>query len=165
MHDGDGVCEPFEKTTSVMDCGPYTPDGYVDLWATKAYASHQDEKSCPASLVTGEPVAKVRLGINNKKGFSSNIHIVKLENSLPVQECSKEIKNKSVQLWTTVFPCREPADDWDISYIPLSAASRARNCSAWRSHPNREHLLCTMQFDKQRPPLSHQLDVQLGAYE
>ncbi|XP_040533986.1 pappalysin-2 isoform X2 [Gallus gallus] len=58
VHDGDGVCEPFEKTTSVMDCGPYTPDGYVDLWATKAYASHQDEKSCPASLVTGEPVAK-----------------------------------------------------------------------------------------------------------
>lgn len=86
------MCEPFEKTISVMDCGPYTPDGYVDLWATKAYASHQDEKSCPASLVTGEPVAKVRLGISNKKGFSSNVHIVKLENSLPVQECSKEIK-------------------------------------------------------------------------
>uniref|UniRef100_A0A8B9TTT2 Pappalysin 2 n=1 Tax=Anas platyrhynchos TaxID=8839 RepID=A0A8B9TTT2_ANAPL len=58
VHDGDGVCEPFEKTSSVLDCGPYTPNGYVDLWAAKAYASHQDEKSCPASLATGEPVAK-----------------------------------------------------------------------------------------------------------
>lgn len=53
-----------------------------------------------------------------------------------------------MQLWTAVFPCREPADDWDISYIPLSAVPRARNCSAWRSHPNKEHLLCTVQFDK-----------------
>ncbi|XP_035753962.1 pappalysin-2 [Egretta garzetta] len=59
VHDGDGVCEPFEKTSSVLDCGPYTPDGYVDLWAVKAYASHQDIKSCPASLVIGEPVVKV----------------------------------------------------------------------------------------------------------
>uniref|UniRef100_A0A663M1Y6 Pappalysin 2 n=1 Tax=Athene cunicularia TaxID=194338 RepID=A0A663M1Y6_ATHCN len=58
VHDGDGVCEPFEKTSSVLDCGPYTPDGYVDLWAVKAYASHQEE-ACPASLVTGEPVVKV----------------------------------------------------------------------------------------------------------
>uniref|UniRef100_A0A8C3K9T0 Pappalysin 2 n=1 Tax=Calidris pygmaea TaxID=425635 RepID=A0A8C3K9T0_9CHAR len=59
VHEGDGVCEPFEKTSSVLDCGPHTPDGYVDLWAVKAYASHEDEKSCPASLVTGEPVVKV----------------------------------------------------------------------------------------------------------
>uniref|UniRef100_A0A663EHF5 Pappalysin 2 n=1 Tax=Aquila chrysaetos chrysaetos TaxID=223781 RepID=A0A663EHF5_AQUCH len=59
VHNGDGVCEPFERTSSVLDCGPYTPDGYVDLWAAKAYASHQDAKSCPASLATGEPVVKV----------------------------------------------------------------------------------------------------------
>uniref|UniRef100_A0A8B9TR62 Pappalysin 2 n=1 Tax=Anas platyrhynchos TaxID=8839 RepID=A0A8B9TR62_ANAPL len=61
VHDGDGVCEPFEKTSSVLDCGPYTPNGYVDLWAAKAYASHQDEKSCPASLATGEPVKDTRI--------------------------------------------------------------------------------------------------------
>ncbi|XP_009891246.1 PREDICTED: pappalysin-2 [Charadrius vociferus] len=36
VHEGDGVCEP-----------------------AKAYASHQDVKSCPVSLVTGEPVVKV----------------------------------------------------------------------------------------------------------
>lgn len=71
------MCEPFEKTTSVMDCGPYTPDGFMDLWAAKAFASHQDEKSCPVSLVTGEPIAKVRLGMikikknKNKKVFRS----------------------------------------------------------------------------------------------
>uniref|UniRef100_A0A8C3RKL1 Pappalysin 2 n=1 Tax=Cyanoderma ruficeps TaxID=181631 RepID=A0A8C3RKL1_9PASS len=59
VHDGDGVCEPFEKISSMLDCGPHTPEGYVDLWAVKAYASQQDAKSCPASLVTGEPVVKV----------------------------------------------------------------------------------------------------------
>uniref|UniRef100_A0A8C9N7T3 Pappalysin 2 n=1 Tax=Serinus canaria TaxID=9135 RepID=A0A8C9N7T3_SERCA len=59
VHDGDGVCEPFEKTSSMLDCGPHTPEGYVDLWAVKAYSSQQDAKSCPASIVTGEPVVKV----------------------------------------------------------------------------------------------------------
>ncbi|XP_009992981.1 PREDICTED: pappalysin-2 [Chaetura pelagica] len=59
VHDGDGACEAFEVTSSVLDCGPYTPEGYLDLWAATAYASHQDLKSCPVSLVTGEPVVKV----------------------------------------------------------------------------------------------------------
>ncbi|KAF2978275.1 hypothetical protein EK904_001709 [Melospiza melodia maxima] len=59
VHDGDGVCEPFERTSSMLDCGPHTPEGFVDLWAVRAYSSHQDAKSCPASLVTGEPVVKV----------------------------------------------------------------------------------------------------------
>ncbi|NXE66751.1 PAPP2 protein, partial [Calcarius ornatus] len=59
VHDGDGVCEPFERTSSMLDCGPHTPEGFVDLWAVKAYSSHQDARSCPASLVTGEPVVKV----------------------------------------------------------------------------------------------------------
>uniref|UniRef100_A0A8C3XI38 Pappalysin 2 n=1 Tax=Cyanoderma ruficeps TaxID=181631 RepID=A0A8C3XI38_9PASS len=67
VHDGDGVCEPFEKISSMLDCGPHTPEGYVDLWAVKAYASQQDAKSCPASLVTGEPVVKVSEGMGKKK--------------------------------------------------------------------------------------------------
>lgn len=60
VHDGDGVCEPFERRSSILDCGLYTPKGYVDQWATQAFASHQDEKSCPVSVVTGEPIVKVR---------------------------------------------------------------------------------------------------------
>ncbi|XP_044243829.3 pappalysin-2 [Ursus arctos] len=54
IYEGDGICEPFEKETSIIDCGLYTPKGYLDQWATQAYSSHEDEK-CPASLVTGEP--------------------------------------------------------------------------------------------------------------
>lgn len=73
VHDGDGVCEPFEKTSSVLDCGPYTPDGYVDLWAVKAYASHHDAKSCPTSLVTGEPVVKVSEGMAKDKTFLAKL--------------------------------------------------------------------------------------------
>lgn len=82
------MCEPFEKTSSVLDCGPYTPDGYVDLWAAKAYASHQDVKSCPASLVTGEPVVKVSEGMAKNPDFARKSCAVKLRKSL-LQECTK----------------------------------------------------------------------------
>lgn len=50
----------------MLDCGPHTPEGYVDLWAVKAFASQQDEKSCLASIVTGEPVVKVSEGMDKK---------------------------------------------------------------------------------------------------
>ncbi|KAF7241383.1 Pappalysin-2 [Varanus komodoensis] len=59
VHEGDGICEPFERTTSIVDCGLYTPKDYVDQWASEAYTSHQDEKACPVSLVTGEPFVRV----------------------------------------------------------------------------------------------------------
>uniref|UniRef100_A0A8C1THT0 Pappalysin 2 n=1 Tax=Cyprinus carpio TaxID=7962 RepID=A0A8C1THT0_CYPCA len=55
VFEGDGVCEEFERRSSVQDCGFYTPQGYADQWASTASGSHQDE-SCPASKVTGEPV-------------------------------------------------------------------------------------------------------------
>ncbi|XP_006887773.1 PREDICTED: pappalysin-2 [Elephantulus edwardii] len=55
IHEGDGICEPFEKENSLKDCGLFTPKGYFDQWAIQAYSSHEDRKKCPASLVTGEP--------------------------------------------------------------------------------------------------------------
>ncbi|KTG07046.1 hypothetical protein cypCar_00016071 [Cyprinus carpio] len=55
VFEGDGVCEEFERRSSVQDCGFFTPQGYADQWASTASGSHQDE-SCPASKVTGEPV-------------------------------------------------------------------------------------------------------------
>ncbi|XP_051712910.2 pappalysin-2 isoform X1 [Oryctolagus cuniculus] len=55
MYEGDGLCESFEKETSIFDCGLYTPTGYSDQWATQAYSPHEDKKKCPVSLVTGEP--------------------------------------------------------------------------------------------------------------
>ncbi|XP_068921606.1 pappalysin-2 [Petaurus breviceps papuanus] len=59
IYEGDGICEPFEKMNSILDCGLYTPKGYLDQWAFQAYTSHQDNKMCPVSLVTGEPLSKV----------------------------------------------------------------------------------------------------------
>ncbi|XP_062986412.1 pappalysin-2 [Elgaria multicarinata webbii] len=59
VHDSDGICEPFEKSSSIVDCGLYTPKDYLDQWASEAYTSHQDEKACPVSLVTGEPLVRV----------------------------------------------------------------------------------------------------------
>ncbi|EHB09018.1 Pappalysin-2 [Heterocephalus glaber] len=53
-YQGDGICEPFEKETSILDCGLHTPKGYLDQWASQAYSSREDKK-CPVSLVTGEP--------------------------------------------------------------------------------------------------------------
>uniref|UniRef100_A0A2K5EGT5 Pappalysin 2 n=1 Tax=Aotus nancymaae TaxID=37293 RepID=A0A2K5EGT5_AOTNA len=55
MYKGDGICEPFERKTSIVDCGVYTPKGYLDQWAAQAYSSYEDKEKCPVSLVTGEP--------------------------------------------------------------------------------------------------------------
>ncbi|XP_069565911.1 pappalysin-2 [Brachyistius frenatus] len=55
VFDGDGVCEEFERVSSVQDCGYFTPLGYADQWASIATASHQDPNHCPARAVTGEP--------------------------------------------------------------------------------------------------------------
>ncbi|XP_075994344.1 pappalysin-2 [Genypterus blacodes] len=52
---GDGVCEEFERGSSVQDCGYFTPLGYTDQWASTAAASHQDPGRCPAHAATGEP--------------------------------------------------------------------------------------------------------------
>ncbi|XP_016302321.1 pappalysin-2-like [Sinocyclocheilus anshuiensis] len=55
VFEGDGVCEEFERRSSIQDCGFFTPQGFTDQWASTASGSHQDE-SCPASKVNGEPV-------------------------------------------------------------------------------------------------------------
>uniref|UniRef100_A0ACB8F330 Pappalysin-2 n=1 Tax=Sphaerodactylus townsendi TaxID=933632 RepID=A0ACB8F330_9SAUR len=51
VYEGDGLCEPFEITNSIEDCGHYTPKEYIDQWASEAYSSHQDQKTCPVSLL------------------------------------------------------------------------------------------------------------------
>ncbi|KAM9323172.1 pappalysin-2 [Pholidichthys leucotaenia] len=55
VFDGDGVCEEFERGSSIQDCGYFTPLGYTDQWASTATASHQDPNRCPAHAATGEP--------------------------------------------------------------------------------------------------------------
>ncbi|XP_043941906.1 pappalysin-2 [Protopterus annectens] len=52
---GDGVCETPGKGNSINDCGFHTPSGFMDQWASRAYASHQDENRCPVSAVVGQP--------------------------------------------------------------------------------------------------------------
>lgn len=42
-HDGDGKCENFEKTTSIQDCGFYTPDGFKDQWVDRATTNTKHE--------------------------------------------------------------------------------------------------------------------------
>uniref|UniRef100_H3C6N9 Pappalysin 2 n=1 Tax=Tetraodon nigroviridis TaxID=99883 RepID=H3C6N9_TETNG len=55
VFEGDGVCEDFERSSSIQDCGYFTPLGYSDQWASTAAASHQHPERCPAHAVTGEP--------------------------------------------------------------------------------------------------------------
>ncbi|MGH0127431.1 UNVERIFIED_CONTAM: hypothetical protein FKN15_073460 [Acipenser sinensis] len=55
VFDGDGLCEEFERGSSVQDCGVFTPQGFTDQWAAKAFASHQDDTKCPVLAVKGEP--------------------------------------------------------------------------------------------------------------
>lgn len=56
FHDGDGVCEEFEQMTSIVDCGVYTPQGFLDQWASNVSVSHHDER-CPGWVVIGQPAA------------------------------------------------------------------------------------------------------------
>ncbi|XP_015263086.1 PREDICTED: pappalysin-1 [Gekko japonicus] len=56
FHDGDGVCEEFEQMTSIIDCGVYTPKGFLDQWASNVSVSHHDER-CPGWVVIGQPAA------------------------------------------------------------------------------------------------------------
>uniref|UniRef100_A0A671KJD7 Pappalysin-1 n=1 Tax=Sinocyclocheilus anshuiensis TaxID=1608454 RepID=A0A671KJD7_9TELE len=54
-YDGDGVCEDFERETSVKDCGLYTPNGFLDQWATSVEVSHEERLYCPADVAAGYP--------------------------------------------------------------------------------------------------------------
>ena len=62
-HQGDGLCEDFERRSVLSDCGYFTPDGATDQWTIDAHANPEhDMTSCPASAVVGQPaydVAKV----------------------------------------------------------------------------------------------------------
>uniref|UniRef100_A0A3B5A9T4 Pappalysin 2 n=1 Tax=Stegastes partitus TaxID=144197 RepID=A0A3B5A9T4_9TELE len=66
VFDGDGVCEEFERSSSVQDCGYFTPLGYTDQWASSATASHQDPNRCPAHAATGEPSLTKHLEVSEK---------------------------------------------------------------------------------------------------
>ncbi|XP_062873923.1 pregnancy-associated plasma protein A, pappalysin 1b [Trichomycterus rosablanca] len=55
FYDGDGVCEEFERETSVRDCGLYTPNGFLDQWATRVEVSNEDKIYCPAEVAAGYP--------------------------------------------------------------------------------------------------------------
>ncbi|XP_072544343.1 pappalysin-2 [Salminus brasiliensis] len=54
IFEGDGVCEEFERRSSVRDCGFFTPEGFVDQWASSASASYQDQHCSPLTA-TGMP--------------------------------------------------------------------------------------------------------------
>ncbi|TRZ01170.1 hypothetical protein DNTS_014509 [Danionella cerebrum] len=54
-YDGDGVCEDFERESSVKDCGLYTPNGFLDQWATAVQVSHEERLYCPAEVAAGYP--------------------------------------------------------------------------------------------------------------
>ncbi|KAG8517177.1 Pappalysin-2 [Galemys pyrenaicus] len=79
IHEGDGICEPFEKETNIIDCGLYTPKGYLDQWATQAYSSHEGQK-CPVSLVTGEPHSMVSEKNKTMRKMVKSLHQMLGEN-------------------------------------------------------------------------------------
>ncbi|CAH1782730.1 unnamed protein product [Owenia fusiformis] len=55
-HDGDGMCEDFERISSIKDCGVYTPDGFVDQWSSNTTgASLHKDHHCLYSTLSGPP--------------------------------------------------------------------------------------------------------------
>ncbi|XP_030647527.1 pregnancy-associated plasma protein A, pappalysin 1b [Chanos chanos] len=55
FYDGDGMCEDFERETSVRDCGLYTPNGFLDQWPTGVEVSNEERLHCPAEVAVGYP--------------------------------------------------------------------------------------------------------------
>ncbi|XP_059988696.1 pappalysin-2 isoform X2 [Lagenorhynchus albirostris] len=108
IYEGDGICEPFEKETSITDCGLYTPKGYLDQWATQAYSSHEDKKKCPVSLVTGEPPSMIctsyRPDLPEHRPLTGWFPCVTSGNS-PQDEGSKQLKGsleREDEVWLKV---------------------------------------------------------------
>uniref|UniRef100_A0A672P5T3 Pregnancy-associated plasma protein A, pappalysin 1a n=1 Tax=Sinocyclocheilus grahami TaxID=75366 RepID=A0A672P5T3_SINGR len=65
-YDGDGICEDFERETSVKDCGLYTPNGFLDQWATSVEVSHEERLYCPADVAAGYPaITKVSVPLGS----------------------------------------------------------------------------------------------------
>lgn len=55
-HDGDGICEVFERKTSIKDCGFYTPEGFQDQWAVNVTVNPRDrDETCPENVTLGPP--------------------------------------------------------------------------------------------------------------
>uniref|UniRef100_A0A673WXW9 Pregnancy-associated plasma protein A, pappalysin 1a n=1 Tax=Salmo trutta TaxID=8032 RepID=A0A673WXW9_SALTR len=69
FYDGDGVCEDFERETSVRDCGLYTPSGFLDQWATAVHVSHQESLYCPGEVAAGYP-AVTKYSLLTQANFS-----------------------------------------------------------------------------------------------
>ena len=56
MYAWDGVCEEFERELSPSDCGFFTPDGFVDQWASSAVGNPEFQVlECPEFTLVGEP--------------------------------------------------------------------------------------------------------------
>ena len=55
-HNGDGICESFERTYSIQDCGFYTPEDYEDQWASDVTVTTRlQSDDCPAFAILGPP--------------------------------------------------------------------------------------------------------------
>jgi hypothetical protein len=57
---GDGICESFERTNNLVDCGHVTPTGFNDQWMTSATAGPGGSDPmfmgpCTPDVVTGSP--------------------------------------------------------------------------------------------------------------
>ena len=56
VYAGDGVCEDFERELSPSDCGFFTPDGFVDQWASSAFGNPEFQgPECPEFALVGPP--------------------------------------------------------------------------------------------------------------
>uniref|UniRef100_A0A3Q2YZ81 Pappalysin 2 n=1 Tax=Hippocampus comes TaxID=109280 RepID=A0A3Q2YZ81_HIPCM len=88
VFDGDGVCEEFERVSSIQDCGYFTPLGYTDQWASTATASHQEPDRCPAHAATGEPSYK-KVGFVHSGVASSVIVYLASDGSWSGEHCQR----------------------------------------------------------------------------
>lgn len=138
VFDGDGVCEEFERGSSVQDCGYFTPLGYTDQWASTAAASHQDPNHCPAHAATGEPsLTKVwstnhrahkRLPDDNKLPAEAIVEILNSGPTILAAGCIYKTTWKDVLFWFWVVQLA-----WNCDHSPAQKRGWIKVSKLFRS--------------------------------
>uniref|UniRef100_A0A672PB20 Pappalysin-1-like n=1 Tax=Sinocyclocheilus grahami TaxID=75366 RepID=A0A672PB20_SINGR len=90
-YDGDGVCEDFERETSVKDCGLYTPNGFLDQWATSVEVSHEERLYCPADVAAGYPaITKVSVPLDSALDTFTHTYRRRLLHKCKTRSCVRQ---------------------------------------------------------------------------
>ncbi|KAA0719365.1 Pappalysin-2 [Triplophysa tibetana] len=153
VFEGDGMCEEFERASSVQDCGFFTPQGFSDQWASTASGSHQDQR-CPASRVTGEPALTQMC----KSKYLDMNEVVAHDAWTPCTAHLDSYYNQDQPVWLKVGFDRPGVAASVVIYLAYDGSWHEENCKKTITiqlcdTTGKKHLLGSYELSCQRNPL------------